>query len=252
MKINELLNFLNNKYPVSIAEEWDNCGLIIGNKKQAATKVMIALDLTLEVFEEALFWGAELIVTHHPFLFKEDPKNGFKDQFAEFPYKQSIYNRLLNVGICVYSAHTSFDGANDGMSNALIKSLGLKPLKINGVIYGRGAKLNSTLADLKKLLRSSVSIVASNINDNKHIDKVAFFPGSGVPMELSKANSQGYDVLVTADVKWSTWILAQHEKMKIIQTSHQMEEIFVHEMARVIQNKFKKLEIKKFILDQII
>ena len=254
MKIKSITSFLNELYPTQSAEAWDNVGLIIGNKKQIVSKVVIALDLTTEVFDKALSEGAELIITHHPFLF-EDKKDGYKDQFKEFPYKESIYKRLINTGICVYSAHTSYDRAPKGMSLAFSKLFDNKKKSIKGVAFGFGNDVKTTFNKFETKLNkvSGLKIGFTNVQDKElKLSKVAFLPGTGQTDEIMLTHQDGYDLIVTADVKWSTWVLAKEHGINIAQVSHQMEEVFVNDIDKRLKKEYKELELIPMVFNKII
>ena len=254
MKIKSITSFLNGLYPTKSAEDWDNVGLIIGNKKQTVSKVVIALDLTTEVFDKALEEGAELIITHHPFLF-EDQENGYKAQFKEFPYKESIYKRLISTGICVYSAHTSYDRASRGMSLAFSKMFKAKKKNIKGINFGFGNEVETSFAQFEKSLLevSGLKIGFTNVQNKRlKLSKIAFLPGTGQPNEILEAKNQGYELIVTADVKWSTWVLAKEHEINIAQVSHQMEEVFVEDVKKKLKREYKTLEYIPMVFSKLI
>ena len=245
---------MNDLYPTKHAEDWDNVGLIIGNKKQVVSKVVVALDLTTEVFEKALHEGAELIITHHPFLF-EDKECNYESQFKEYPYKKFIYNRIMNTGICIYSAHTSYDRAPKGMSLAFSKIFDNKKKDIKGVVFGFGNEVKTTFNkfEIKLKKASGLKIGFTNVQDKElKLSRIAFLPGTGQTDEIMLAHEQGYDLIVTADVKWSTWVLAKEYGINIAQVSHQMEEVFVKDIEKRMKNKFKELKLIPIVFDKLI
>lgn len=102
--------------PLNTQLDWDNSGLLVGNPAREVTKILVALDATLEVIEEAVSYSAEMIVTHHPVIFHPIKKI----LAGEPPYEAAIR------GIAVYSAHTCYDMADLGINTALADALGLK------------------------------------------------------------------------------------------------------------------------------
>ncbi len=248
MKLKSIASTLEQLYPLKSAEEWDSVGVLLGNGKQEITKVVVALDLTKEVYEKALNTGAELIITHHPFLFNEDNQEELEKQFIEFPYKKSLYQRLRNTGISVYAAHTNYDIAKEGMSPAFAKAIGLKFKGIPKVDYGFQAEIDMNLDEVKKLLQRKLGLKVgfTNVtNENKRISRIAFLPGTGIPTEILECKKQGIDLVVTSDVKWSTWTLAQEHEISIAQVPHHMEDVFVDSVSNHIETKFKLLEVIK-------
>lgn len=115
MKIKEFIVAFEEKVSPHLQESWDNCGLQVGDVNEEITSVLTCLDITDEVVAEAIQKGANLIVSHHPLLFK-----GLKriDQ-------STLAYQLIRHQIAVYSAHTSLDIAEDGLNDAVAKQLGL-------------------------------------------------------------------------------------------------------------------------------
>jgi dinuclear metal center YbgI/SA1388 family protein len=117
--------------PSSLAEEWDNCGLQIGDPKAEVNRVLVALTPLPEVFEEAEEKGANFLLFHHPLIF--DPLKAV----VTSSYPGGLLTRAIHNGLAVYAAHTSYDAAPAGVSVALARALGLSdPLR---VLSPRGA-----------------------------------------------------------------------------------------------------------------
>ncbi len=124
MKILEVIQYLNQLIPPGYQESYDNCGLQVGDTTDDVTGVLIALDLTEAVVDEAVATHSNLIVTHHPFIF-----TGIKRIDADSPSGKIIY-KLVRNGIAVYSAHTSLDKMKTGVSALLAERLGLANQRI--------------------------------------------------------------------------------------------------------------------------
>lgn len=110
--------------PRRLAEDWDNVGLIIGNGGQEVKKLMVALDLPIWVLEEAIDKNVDMVITHHPFIFK-----GIKKINTDTNLGRKII-KLIEKGISVYSSHTNFDMARDGLNDIFANQLGLKEFEI--------------------------------------------------------------------------------------------------------------------------
>src|SRR5215210_3450513 len=106
--------------PLPLAEEWDNCGLQIGDPEARANQVLIALTPLPEVFEEAKEKGADFLLIHHPLIF--DPLK----TIVTSAYPGGLLARAIRNGLAVYAAHTSYDAAPEGVSDALARTLGLR------------------------------------------------------------------------------------------------------------------------------
>lgn len=123
--------------PLFLAEEWDNCGLLIGSAEAALTRVSFALDMDAAAVERTLAFGSELLIVHHPPIF-----TGIKHLNEEVPEMRNI-NRLIRAGVAVYAAHTNLDAAVGGVNDCLAAVLGLKP---EGTLFP-AARQGGELAD---------------------------------------------------------------------------------------------------------
>lgn len=116
----QVVESLERRYPPRIAEDWDVVGLVCGDPAQPVRKVLFALDATAAVVDEALEWGADLVVTHHPLLFRP------VTSVAATTFKGALVHRLVRGGCALFAAHTNADGADDGVCDALATALGVR------------------------------------------------------------------------------------------------------------------------------
>ncbi len=103
MKCNEIIEILNKEYPLSAAEEWDNVGLLVGKRDSEVSKVLVALDASDEVVDQAVKQKVQLIVTHHPMIF------GSIKKINTDTFTGSRIIRLIENGISCFAMHTNFD-----------------------------------------------------------------------------------------------------------------------------------------------
>ncbi|MEV6362826.1 Nif3-like dinuclear metal center hexameric protein [Nocardia asteroides] len=115
----ELIGVLDAAYPPRLAESWDSVGLVCGDPAQEVAKVMFAVDATAAVVDEAIEWGAQALVVHHPLLLR-----GVDTVAADTP-KGALLHRLIRAGCALFSAHTNADSADPGVSDALAAAVGL-------------------------------------------------------------------------------------------------------------------------------
>jgi dinuclear metal center YbgI/SA1388 family protein len=123
VRLLEIIKYLEQIAPKNLAEDYDNVGLIIGGKEKDIKRVMVCLDVTLKVVEEAISKNVDLIISHHPIIFK-----GLK-RINEDDIKGRIIYKLIKNDIAVYSAHTNLDVADGGVNEHLAKILGLSDLQ---------------------------------------------------------------------------------------------------------------------------
>ncbi|WP_438871246.1 Nif3-like dinuclear metal center hexameric protein [Rhodococcus pyridinivorans] len=121
--LREVIDVLETAYPPSLAESWDSVGLVAGDPDEPVRKVLLAVDATAAVVDEAIEWGAQLLLVHHPLLLR-----GVDTVGAHTP-KGALIHRLIRGGCALFTAHTNADRANPGVSDALAGALGLTGLR---------------------------------------------------------------------------------------------------------------------------
>lgn len=246
--IKHLSSFLNNKFPLIKGEEWDHNGLIIGSLKSPLKSVLIALDLTPEVIDEAISKNISMIITHHPFFYEES----LTVEFKKCPYKREILTKLQDTGIAYYSLHTSYDVSPIGMPLAVTSALGIK--ENNYSIIGKyGILLNdkkiNTFGSLVKLLKDTFDVDGLSFLGNNHqieIKKVGILPGSGDIMSIIQLKKHGADIIITSDAKWSDLLTIKQLDIPFLLISHYMENVFVNAVKTMINKNFKSLDITTF------
>lgn len=120
MKLKKITAEFEKSFPKSLAEEWDNTGLMVGEIDGEIKKVQISLDITDDIIEKAIAEKADLIITHHPMIFR-----GIKSVTDENRTGKRII-KLLKNGISVYSIHTNLDSAKEGLNQYIAEKLGMK------------------------------------------------------------------------------------------------------------------------------
>ena len=123
MKLKDIKSFLEGMAPLAVQENWDNSGLQIGCSDKEIRKVLVCLDLTEAVLDEAESIGADLVISHHPLIFK-----GLKS-IAGNTYQERCVRKAILSDIAVYSAHTSLDNAFGGVNHKIASILGLGSLR---------------------------------------------------------------------------------------------------------------------------
>src|SRR6202051_2150601 len=118
-KLATILDYLDGFAPPRLAADWDNVGLLLGDRMTAVERVMTCLTITPESAAEAVAAGAQLIVTHHPILFRAIKR------LTTATSEGRILWSLIQAGVGVYSAHTAYDNAEQGINALLARRLGL-------------------------------------------------------------------------------------------------------------------------------
>jgi dinuclear metal center YbgI/SA1388 family protein len=196
-------------WPLAGAEEWDRPGLITGSTLAHCNGVLLSVDVTLDVIDEAIESGCNMIVSHHPFLL------GFEHDLALDSAKGAVLAKAISHDIALYSAHTNADVVADGVSGVLAKAFGLaqsKPLvagEIEGQGHGRIAELSQpmTLLEFSRLVARALPPTAAGVrvagDAHAQIRRVALCGGSGGSF-IEAAFAQGADVFVTSDLRHHT------------------------------------------------
>lgn len=231
MKVKDIVTIMEKHYPLSLQEEWDKCGLQIGDQEQVVHKIMISLNADLMTLEEAIQQHCDMLITHHPFLL--DPIiNIDKDHFmGEFIYK-AIENH-----ISVYSSHTALD--NVSMNRWLIEALGVYDIK-NGDSSGitKIAKLQQPLS------QDEFITLVKQVYDLQHfqyagwvnkVETVAICGGSGadfLPEFYGKA-----DAYLTGDTKYRHAKNAVDHGILLVDIHHHAENIMVSKLKELLEKE---------------
>ena len=120
----DILDVLEALAPTGMKMDWDNVGLLCGSRKKEVEQVLVALDPFEDVCDEAVEWGADVIVTHHPLIFR--PVANVTDETSV----GRIIERLCSAGICAVNAHTNLDCAPGGVNDELAAVLGLRDVTV--------------------------------------------------------------------------------------------------------------------------
>jgi dinuclear metal center YbgI/SA1388 family protein len=206
--LGQLMLAVEELWPESLAEEWDEVGLVAGHPSAEITKVMFAVDPTLDVIDEAIEWGAELLITHHPLLLK-----GVTSVAANTPKGKAVH-RLIESGTALLTVHTNGDSAVGGVSDVLADALGLdnvSPLTraANGLPeegIGRVGDLAEamTLGDFAARVFGILPSVAGGVRVSGDKDglvrRVAVCGGAGDSL-FDQVRASGADLYVTADLR---------------------------------------------------
>ncbi len=222
MRVKEVLEYLDACAPYDTQCEWDNSGLMCGSPDTETDCVMLALDCTNDVIEQAAINGCGLIVCHHPLIFK--PVSAVESG-------SPLYNAVRN-DIAVVSCHTNLDMAEGGVNDVLAEKLGLrdvKKLSAEGKPLMRMGRadydnVRGFAEFIKKTLYNSVKFFDSG----KSVKKVAVCGGAGGEY-VPEAWSAGCDTLVTGEAKHHEFLEAQRYGVNLIAAGHFSTEIPVIE-----------------------
>ncbi|MFZ3452725.1 Nif3-like dinuclear metal center hexameric protein [Arthrobacter sp. 7Tela_A1] len=206
--VGDVLLAVEELWPESLAEDWDAVGMVTGRPSRPVTRILFAVDPTHEVIDEALEWGADLLLTHHPLLLKP------VHSVAGTGFKGDAVHRLIEGGCALVTAHTNGDSAVGGVSDVLADAFGLQdtvPLvpAVNGLPeegIGRVGNLAEvmTLGDFAELVFSIMPAVAGGVrvagDPQGLVRRIAVCGGAGDSL-FDAVRAQHADVYVTADLR---------------------------------------------------
>ncbi|MBQ8418394.1 MAG: Nif3-like dinuclear metal center hexameric protein [Phascolarctobacterium sp.] len=220
--VNDLVELLEELMPSSLAEDWDNVGLMLGRRAKTVKKILLALDLTKEVVEQAIAQKTDLIITHHPVIFKK------LKCVVDNDWQQDLLLTLAENGIAVYSAHTNLDCVSAGVNDVLAKLLRLEDIETldDSNSLGRiGTVAKASLADYALLVKEALRADYLAVGDaGRAVHRVAVCGGAGSDL-IKIALAKGADTLVTGDVKYHSAQEAVFSGLNIIDAGHQPTEL---------------------------
>jgi dinuclear metal center YbgI/SA1388 family protein len=208
VRLSHVITVLEELYPPAWAESWDAVGLVCGDPGQEVGRVLFAVDPVAAVIDEALEWGAGLVVTHHPLLLR-----GVHSVAATTP-KGRLIHRMIRNGIALHTAHTNADRADPGVSDALARAVGLTgglrpmvpaaddPRRGLGRIGELAAPL--TLREFTERAAAGLPATAWGVraagDPEAPVRTVAVCGGAGDSL-LDTARAAGVDAYLTADLR---------------------------------------------------
>lgn len=234
--------------PKFLKEDYDNVGLMVGDEDKIVTRVLLSLDCTKEVINEAISLNVDLIVTHHPLLFRK-PKNIVKGDLVG----DKIIT-LIKKDIALYACHTNLDSAKGGINETIVKMLGFNSSQIiepnekenyKDCGIGRIVKLENEIlfSDLINIIKSRLNI--KNMRVVKGAEKVktiAIINGSGQDF-FYEAKNLGADCIITGDTTYHFASDFKELGINIIDAGHFSTEYLIFlKTLEFLQEQFKDVE----------
>lgn len=216
--VREIESFLYSWAPRELAESWDNVGLLVGDPEAAVERVLVALDITPQVAEEALERGCQLIVAHHPVMncawhpvqtVRADDRQG------------RTLTALLRGGVAAICMHTNLDAAEGGVNDILAEKLGLtQPEMLTEEKIGRIGTLKCEIP-LVEFTHSVIELLGCNglryVDAGRPVHRVAV-GGGACGCYIPQAVAAGCDTFVTSDLKYNDFL--DTEGLNLIDAGH--------------------------------
>ena len=224
IKVINILAALDRIAPMHLAEKWDNVGLLIGDEERETNVLLLGLDPTLSLLDEAITLGANTIITHHPCIFH--PLQSVRVATPTGAFLEKALVHKINVIGC----HTNYDSAAAGVTDVLANLLGLEdllpihplsPESNQGLgrigMYKESLPCGKFMQRVFAALDSDTVQIAGELPQN--IRSVALCGGSGSDL-VSEAIYQEVDVYLSSEIKHSTARLAEESGLCVIDASH--------------------------------
>ena len=232
MIVRDVLNYVRELAPLELAEDWDNVGLLIGSEDDAISSAMTCLTLTPDVAAEAIRKQAQLIVTHHPVLFRA------VKQLTTATSEGRMLLDLIRAGVAVYSPHTSWDSAQAGINRQLAQLLGLRsarplrpklqPMAEDGTVAqpigaGRFGDLSRamSLGDFVELVKRQLGVTNTQFvgDPEREVCRVGVACGAAAEF-MRDAAREGCDALLTGEARFHSCLEAQSLGIALIIPGH--------------------------------
>ncbi len=250
MKAREIIEVLEEIAPTKLIDSWDNTGFQIGNDEKEIRSILIALDLDEKIVDKAIEEEFQMIVTHHPLIFK--PLKNINNS----NYIGNLIMKIIANDIVVYNAHTNLDLAYGGINDELARLLNLKnvePLSevtIDGEQYGYGRVGDIEQTDFDNFInkiKSTLSVDDIRVygEEISKIKKVALCGGSGSGF-IQDAHRKNADIYITGDIKYHDAQLGLQLGLILIDAGHfHTEKIILPKLKEIILEKTQdKIEIE--------
>lgn len=258
MKIKEIVSALEQFAPLPLQDDFDNAGLQIGLTEAEAAGALLCLDVTEAVLDEAIALGFNLVISHHPLIFK-----GYKSITGRDYVERCILKAIKN-DIVIYSAHTNLDNAWGGVNHKIAEKIGLKNLtvlepkgesiihsvtlqpveQVGAGIVGELEKTETELEFLKRIKKTfEVGCLRHNKLMGREIQKVAICGGSGAFL-IPQAIRAGADVFITGEIKYHEYFGREGEIL-LAEIGHYESEQYTKEIFySIIRDVFPNLELQ--------
>lgn len=235
-KVSDVIKAIEAVAPLRFQDEWDNSGLQVGFAGDEVNGILVCLDITEEIVDEALKKGCSMIVSHHPLLFHS------LKQVSDCTYQQRCVAKAIKEGIAIYSAHTSLDNAPGGVNHKIAELIGLKNLEWIEPKEDSGSGLVGELPEalepeqfLEKL-KTIFKVEALRYSEptGKPIRKVALCGGSGAfLMEAAKAKEA--DCFITGEFHYHDYF--ESDGMLLVELGHYQSEQYTQDLLKYILEK---------------
>ena len=246
IKVNNVIKEMETLAPICLKEDFDNVGLMVGDRNKEVKKVLLALDCTLKVIEEAKDENVDLIITHHPLIFRK-PSSITTDTLQG---KKII--ELIKNDISLYASRTNLDSVENGLNHTIVSILGFndsiileKNNRDDSAGLGRLVSLDEeiSLEELVSKIKGALNISNLRVVKGKDkVSKIAIINGSGQDF-IAKAVSKGADCIITGDTTYHFASDYKEMGINILDVGHfASEQVTFFNVMERLKEKFSDVE----------
>lgn len=236
-KVNDIYAMIEEIAPFETAEAFDNVGLLLGARNREVKRILVALDATMEVVEEAEKLGAELIVTHHPLFFRG------RKQLVEEDAEAKVICRMIRSGISLISAHTNLDKTMLSGSAACARQLKLQNIRSEGFLFLGELEKAVTAEEMKTLIGQTIMPEVRLYGDGEKKIKTLAISGGAYDEGWQQAREMGADGLLTGEVRHHNALAAVMEGFVLLDAGHfGTEAPLVKPLAEYLQNRINDVQ----------
>ena len=233
--------------PLRLQEEYDNSGLQVGSPEAEVRRVLVTLDITEKVIEEAIEKDCQMVVSHHPLIFRA------LKQLTDSTWQQRCVSLAIRSGIALYSAHTNLDNARGGVNFEIAGRLGLQDVDFlqpkpgedagSGIIGSFEAPVATEdfLCRLKEVF--ALDCFAYSRTDRQSISRVAVCGGAGAFL-IPEAKAAGADCFITGEIRYHDYF--ENDGMLLCSIGHYESEQYTRELLiGLLGTSFPELTVLK-------
>lgn len=235
--VGDIFDFTEHFAPISTAADFDNCGVLVGDKESKVTRALVALDITPEVISEASLVGAELIISHHPVIF-----SGLKSISSDSP----VY-MLIKAGVSALCLHTNLDRADKGVNYRLACSLLLEDIEMYPEEFLAVGRLSGNMSanELARYIKDKLGADCVTYTDiDGEISTLAVSSGAGGDA-YHYAVARGAQAFLSGEIKHHEYLEAKLVGVPVFAAGHfHTENIVTESLARMLSEKFTEVEFK--------
>ena len=247
MTAGEIYNYIDRIAPFDNQDKADNSGFLVGDRGAEVRKILVCLDVTNNVVAEAVEKGIDLIISHHPLMYRPVTKIISGDPL----------HALVRSDICLIAAHTNLDIAVGGIADLMLSRLGfsksetvIMPINPDGSGYGRIVEIDSPVSagDLAEKCRAAFGCsVVRYVDSGKPLLRIGVSSGSA-SQSVEAALLAGCDAFICGEVSHDRMLFAANYGLTLIEAGHfHTEDIFCEDLVDRLRLQFKEIAIEKSV-----